>query len=90
MKEKTLPKDRIRLIEMILHNLAEIKTIQGLEEDTEFQLDVDNEISAFKGFRCRYVADVFRSSKKWAEAFALYNKTVEYLQPAKKSEFCGH
>ncbi|CAG7668630.1 unnamed protein product [Allacma fusca] len=86
LKEKTQPKDSIRLIEMILHNFSEMKTIPELDNDDDFQLDVDNSIAAFKGIRCRYLADVYNSSKKWTEALLLYNKTVEYLQQALKNK----
>ena len=86
MKEKTQPKDSIRLIEMILHNLMEMKTIQGLENDEDYLTEIDNQIYAFKGFRCRYLADVYKVSKKWAEALLLFDQTDEYLTQARKSE----
>jgi signal recognition particle subunit SRP68 len=86
LKEKSQPKDSIRLIEMVLHNFSEMKTIPELDNDDDFQLEVDNSIAAYKGIRCRYLADVYNSSKKYTEALLLYNKSLDYLQQALKSK----
>lgn len=80
MQEKNQPKDCVRLLEIILHNLSEMKTIQLLDVDEDFQLEVDDQISVFRGVRCRYLADALKTAKKWAESLALYKKTKEHFQ----------
>jgi len=84
MQEKNQPKDCTRLVEIILHNLAEMKTIQLLDSDEDFQLEVDDQISVFKGVRCRYLADALKTGKRWGESLALYEKTNEHFHRAQK------
>jgi signal recognition particle subunit SRP68 len=84
MQDKNSPKDCVRLLEIILHNLAEMKTIQLLDVDEDFQQEVEDQISVFKGVRCRYLADAMKAGKRWEESLALYEKTKEHFQRAQK------
>jgi signal recognition particle subunit SRP68 len=82
--EKTQPKDCVRLLDMILHNLQEMKTIQDFGTD-DFQNEVDTLSCVYKGIRCRYFADSYKTSKKWNEALALCDYAEEYFQKARKA-----
>ncbi len=86
LKEKNQAKDCIRLLEMILHNYQEMLTIPGLENDDDFQSEVDHVSFVYKGVRCRYLAEIFKSTKKWSEALTLYGRTKEYFQRALKGK----
>lgn len=88
IEEKSQPKDCIRLLEMILHNLSEMKTISGLDTDEDFISEVDDEVSVYKGIRCRFLADIYSSAKKYPEALALYDRCEDYFKQASKSKNC--
>lgn len=87
MQEKNQPKDCVRLLEIILHNLSEMKTIQLLDTDEDFQQEVEDQISVFKGVRCRYLADAMKSARRWEESLALYEKVKEHFQRAQKGYY---
>jgi signal recognition particle subunit SRP68 len=82
LQEKTLPKDRIRLVEMILHNFQEMLTIPYLDQDVDFLNEIEDTSSVFKGIRCRYAADIYQTAKRWSEAATLYGKSQEILTRA--------
>jgi len=84
LQEKTLPKDRIRLVEMILHNFQEMITIPFLDQDEDFISEVEDMATIYKGVRCRYIADVYQTAKRWSESVALYGKSQEMLTRALK------
>lgn len=84
MQEKNQPKDCVRLLEIILHNLGEMKSIQLLDVDEDFQQEVDDQISVFRGVRCRYLADALKTAKKWAESLALYENVKDHFRRAQK------
>ncbi|KAF0294445.1 Signal recognition particle subunit SRP68 [Amphibalanus amphitrite] len=78
--------DVIRLYEIILQNLQEIPQLAGLEGDLEIRSSVQAQISAYKGFRCFYVAETYAGHEKWPEALALYSRVENYCQNSLQSE----
>lgn len=48
---KTRPQDLTRLYEIILQNLSELQQLAGLEEDQEYQRDIQAKIQAYRAFR---------------------------------------
>lgn len=84
--EKNQPKDCIRLTEMILHNLQEMKTIPGMDSG-DFQADVEDQSTVYKGIKCRYLADIFKTNKKWSEALVLSERAQEYFNKARKGTY---
>jgi hypothetical protein len=85
MQEKTQPKDCIRLVDMIIHNFGEMKTIPGLDTDEDFQIEVEDQTNVFRGLRSRYIGDVYKYNKRWAEAASVYESSEENLLRASKS-----
>ncbi|XDV36022.1 hypothetical protein PO909_005874 [Leuciscus waleckii] len=62
------PQDLIRLYDIILQSLAELSSLQGLEEDHTFQKEV-----ALKTLSYVLV-------KKWSEALVLYERVLKYTR----------
>lgn len=89
LHDKNQPKDCVRLLEIILHNLGEMKTIQLLDVDEDFQQEVDDQVCVFKGVRCRYLGDAHKAAKKWGESLALYEKTKEHFLRGQKGKADG-
>ncbi|XP_037094102.1 signal recognition particle subunit SRP68-like [Pollicipes pollicipes] len=78
--------DVIRLYEIILQNLQEVPQLAGLEGDLEIRSSVQAQISAYKGFRCFYVAESYSNHEKWPESLALLSRVENYCQNALQSE----
>lgn len=45
------PQDLTRLYEIILQNLAELPGLAGLEEDAQFQREVEAQTASYRAFR---------------------------------------
>ncbi|XP_075216781.1 signal recognition particle 68 [Lycorma delicatula] len=83
---KTRPQDLTRLYEIILQNLAEMQQLTGLEEDNEFQNEIEAKITAYKAFRCFYISEVLSGLRRWREAGALYHRAEAYIISARGSK----
>lgn len=86
MQDKQAPKDKIRFVEMIIHNFGEMKTVPGLETDEDFQLEIDDQTTLFQGVRSRYIGDVYKYNKRWAEALAVYERSADYVKRSLKGK----
>ncbi|XP_037934203.1 signal recognition particle subunit SRP68 [Teleopsis dalmanni] len=84
--KKVRAQDFARLYEIILQNVTEMQQITGLEEDAEYQAEIQNLSSAFKAFRCYYIALTLIDMKKWIEAVALYERSSNYATEALKGK----
>jgi len=78
--QKSKPQDIIRLYEMVLQNFNELQQLPGLENDIEYQKDIEVSITAYKSFRCYYVADVLAGTKKFRESHALFDRALSYAE----------
>ncbi|XP_061889151.1 signal recognition particle subunit SRP68 isoform X1 [Entelurus aequoreus] len=74
------PQDLIRLYDIILQSLAELATLQGLEDDHTFQKEVSLKTLAYKAYRCFYIAQSYVLVKKWSEALVLYERVLKYAK----------
>ncbi|XP_076027255.1 signal recognition particle subunit SRP68 [Genypterus blacodes] len=74
------PQDLIRLYDIILQSLAELSTLQGLEEDHSFQKEVSLKILVYKAYRCFFIAQSYVVVKKWSEALVLYERVLKYAR----------
>ncbi|KAJ3614256.1 hypothetical protein NHX12_017830 [Muraenolepis orangiensis] len=72
------PQDLIRLYEIILQSLAELSTLQGLEEDHSFQKEMALKTLVYKAYRCFFIAQSYVLVKKWSEALVLYERVLKY------------
>uniref|UniRef100_A0A8C8ID69 Signal recognition particle subunit SRP68 n=1 Tax=Oncorhynchus tshawytscha TaxID=74940 RepID=A0A8C8ID69_ONCTS len=74
------PQDLIRLYDIILQSLAELSTLQGLEEDHTFQKEVALKMLVYKAYRCFFIAQSYVLVKKWSEALVLYERVLKYAK----------
>ncbi|CAD7006680.1 signal recognition particle subunit SRP68 [Ceratitis capitata] len=80
--KRVRPQDLARLYEIILQNVTEMQQIQGMEDDTVYQDEMENLVLTFKAFRCYYIALTLIDMKKWKEAVALYERSSKYANEA--------
>ncbi|XP_046407107.1 signal recognition particle subunit SRP68 [Ischnura elegans] len=80
--KRTRPQDLTRLYEIILQNLGELQSLPGLEEDFQYQQNIEAKIIAFKAFRCYYIALSLAGIRKWKESWCLYQRSQEYVEKA--------
>uniref|UniRef100_A0A3P8NJ00 Signal recognition particle subunit SRP68 n=1 Tax=Astatotilapia calliptera TaxID=8154 RepID=A0A3P8NJ00_ASTCA len=74
------PQDLIRLYDIILQSLAELSTLQGLEDDHAFQKEVSLKTLVYKAYRCFFIAQSYVLVKKWSEALVLYERVLKYAK----------
>ncbi|XP_067354162.1 signal recognition particle subunit SRP68 [Channa argus] len=74
------PQDLIRLYDIILQSLAELSTLQGLEDDHTFQKEVALKMLVYKAYRCFFIAQSYVLVKKWSEALVLYERVLKYAK----------
>lgn len=86
MNKKVRPQDLTRLYEIILQNVTELQTVQGMEQDAEYQTEVEGLNLSFKAFRCYYIAVTLVALKRWKEAVALYQRSTNYAQSVTKNK----
>ncbi|XP_017293257.1 signal recognition particle subunit SRP68 [Kryptolebias marmoratus] len=74
------PQDLIRLYDIILQSLAELSTLQGLEDDHTFQKEVSLKTLVYRAYRCFFIAQSYVLVKKWSEALVLYERVLKYAK----------
>lgn len=74
------PQDLIRLYDIVLQSLAELSTLQGLEDDHTFQKEVSLKTLVYKAYRCFFIAQSYVLVKKWSEALVLYERVLKYAK----------
>lgn len=74
------PQDLIRLYDIILQSLAELSSIQGMEEDHTFQKEIALKTQVYKAYRCFFIAQSYVLVKKWSEALVLYERVLKYAR----------
>ncbi|XP_056135873.1 signal recognition particle subunit SRP68 [Lampris incognitus] len=79
-KRTPRPQDLIRLYDIILQSLAELSTLQGLEEDHTYQKEVALKMLVYKAYRCFFIAQSYVLVKKWSEALVLYERVLKYAK----------
>lgn len=73
-KKGVRPQNLTRLYEIIAQNVIELQQIGGLENDEKYKSEIQNLSTAFKAFRCYYIAMTLVSLFRWKEAVALYER----------------
>lgn len=86
MNKKVRPQDMTRLYEIILQNVGELQTVQGMEQDAEYQAEMEGLNLSFKAFRCYYIAVTLVGLKRWKEAVALYQRSTVYAEQVTKDK----
>ncbi|XP_047222719.1 signal recognition particle subunit SRP68 isoform X2 [Girardinichthys multiradiatus] len=80
------PQDLIRLYDIILQSLAELSTLQGLEDDHTFQKEVSLKTLVYKAYRCFFIAQSYVLVKKWSEALVLYERVLKYAKEVQSKD----
>jgi len=78
--------DIVRMYENMIQSLGEITSLAGLEEDENLAADIEAEIIFYKAFRSYYIALAFIVSQKWAEAMAVFQRSLQYLAQARDNK----
>lgn len=73
-KKTVRPQNLTRLYEIIGQNITELQQIAGMENDVEYQSEINGLSVAFKAFRSYYIAITLVTLYKWKEAVALYQR----------------
>jgi signal recognition particle subunit SRP68 len=82
--KKSRPQDISRLYEIILQNITELQQLNGLENDKDYQKEIETLALAFKAFRCYYIAVTLVNLKRWKEAVSMYERSTRYANDAIK------
>jgi len=77
--------DIVRMYENMIQSLGEIPALAGLEEDETLAADIEAEMTFYKAFRSYYIALAFIVSQKWAEAMAVFQRSLQYLAQARNN-----
>jgi len=78
--------DIVRMYENMIQSLGEIPSLAGLEEDENLAADIEAEKIFYKAFRSYYIALAFIVSQKWAEAMAVFQRSLQYLAQARDNK----
>lgn len=78
------PQDIVRLYEIILQQMTELKTLSGMEENDNYQKEVQAQSTMYKAFRCFHMAKAYTVTRRWREALVLFNKSSNYIKEATK------
>jgi len=82
-KKTVKAQDVVRMYENMIQSLAEIPSLAGLEEDEKLASDIETKITFYKAFRSYYIALAFIASQKWAEAMAVFQRSLQYVSEAR-------
>ncbi|KAL1916511.1 uncharacterized protein VTP21DRAFT_5702 [Calcarisporiella thermophila] len=70
--------DIVKLYDNVLQNLAEMKGLPAISDDTALSNLVDAKIMYFKAWRCLFVAEAYEHRTQHAEAYALLGRVSHY------------
>ena len=84
-KKTVKAQDVVRMYENMIQSLAEIPSLAGLEEDEKLSSDIETKITFYKAFRSYYIALAFIASQKWAEAMAVFQRSLQYVSQVRIS-----
>ncbi|XP_069685140.1 signal recognition particle subunit SRP68 [Periplaneta americana] len=79
---RTRPQDLTRLYEIILQNYGELQQLPGLEDNLQYQQEIETKTKAYRAFRCFYIAQSLVGLRRWREGMALYQRAEQYVKEA--------
>ena len=88
-KKTVKAQDVVRMYENMIQSLAEIPSLAGLEEDEKLSSDIESKITFYKAFRSYYIALAFIASQKWAEAMAVFQRSLQYVAEVRLQTVCS-
>lgn len=79
------PQDSIRLYDIILQQMTELKELSGLEENKKYQEDIANQTTLFRAFRSYYLAKANTVTRRWREALIVYKSSLKLINSVTSS-----
>ncbi|XP_049869055.1 signal recognition particle subunit SRP68 [Pectinophora gossypiella] len=76
--KKVRPHDLTRLYEIILQNYTELQQLPGFEDDAAYQKEIETQMTAYRAFRCYYIAQVLTGLRRFREALAMLERCSAY------------
>ena len=73
------PDDLVNLYVKLIQNCAEMATLGNAVADPKLQLQLDADSAAFTAYRCFYLAESYFGLSKFAEAYALFDRCIQYV-----------
>lgn len=86
---KGKPHELIRYYELILQNLNEMQQLNGLENDLDFQAEIEATVTVYKAYRCYCIGEVLISMRKFCEALAFYDRGLSYISDIDSNKLEG-
>ncbi|KPJ02700.1 Signal recognition particle 68 kDa protein [Papilio xuthus] len=77
--KKVRPQDLTRLYEIILQNYTELQQLPGFDTDEAYQREIETAMSAYRAFRCYYIAQVLTGLRRFREALAMLERSTGYI-----------
>ncbi|XP_050540523.1 signal recognition particle subunit SRP68 [Daktulosphaira vitifoliae] len=68
--------DITRLYEILIQNIIEQQQLPGLEDDKEFQENLNIKAKAYKAFRCYYIGQSLSTFHRWKDTMAMYERAL--------------
>ncbi|XP_067006030.1 signal recognition particle subunit SRP68 [Anabrus simplex] len=84
---KARPQDLTRLYEIILQNVGELQQLPGLEDDNQYQLELETKTTFYKAFRCFFIAQSLVTLRRWHDAVAMYQRAGQYVDEALNGKY---
>ncbi|GLV32934.1 Signal recognition particle 68 [Carabus blaptoides fortunei] len=74
------PQDIVRLYEIILQQMAELKQLSGMEQNEVYQKEIAAQTTMYRAYRCYHMAKAYTITRRWREALVLYTKATKYIK----------
>ncbi|XP_013199691.1 signal recognition particle subunit SRP68 [Amyelois transitella] len=84
--KKMRPHDLTRLYEIILQNFTELQQLPGFENDAQYQQEIEQQMKAYRAFRCFYIAQVLTGLRRFREALAMLERCNTYTTESLSSK----
>lgn len=74
------PQDSVRLYDIILQQMTELKELSGLEENKKYQEEIANQTTLFKAYRSYYLAKANTVARRWRESLIVYKSSLKFIE----------
>ncbi|CAI2354051.1 unnamed protein product [Caenorhabditis sp. 36 PRJEB53466] len=81
-EKKSKPQDLLRLYDSVIEIYKEVAETPGAEYDKALIQAFDVKVEYYRAFRCFYMASSFGALHRYAEASALFDRTLSRIQEA--------
>lgn len=78
--------DIVRLYDIILQQMNELKELSGLEENKKYQDEITARANMYRAFRCFQMAKSLTVTRRWRESLLLYKTALKYIQAVTDSK----